>query len=277
VTELRIIGTIAAQELRVNSRNKWTLGFAGIFAVLALTISYFGMVTAGEVGFQGFTRTSASLLNLVLYLVPMVALTMSAVSFTGEKGASELLFSQPVTRTEILIGKIGGLFGAMAAATCFGFGLAGCVIAANTGGEGSVAFLIFAGYSLLLALVFLVIGALVAAACESKAKALGNALFAWFFFVLLYDLLVIGVTFVLKEHTANQFIFLSLFGNPVGMARVGSLMALGDPSMFGAAGAALVKFLGGQARATAILLAGLASWVAIPTAAAAHLLNRQEL
>jgi Cu-processing system permease protein len=275
--DLRTIFTIAGQELRVNSRNKWTLGFAVVFAALALAISYFGMVTAGTIGFQGFTRTSASLLNLVLYLVPMVALTMSAVSFTGEKGASELLFSQPVTRAEILTGKICGLFAAVAAATCFGFGLAGCVIAANAGAEGSMAFLVFAGFALLLALIFLVIGALVAAFRGSRARAFGHVLFAWFFFVLLYDLLVIGMTFVLNEHTANRFIFFSLFGNPVDMARVGSLMALGDPSIFGAAGAALVKFLGGQTRAMLMLLIGLGLWVAIPLISAVRVLNRQNL
>lgn len=106
--------------IRLNSRNKWTLSFAVISAALALAISYFGMITAGEIGFQGFARTSASLLNLVLYLVPIVSLTMGAVSFTG-KGASHPLFSQPVTHWEILAGKIAGLFAAVAAAVGFGF------------------------------------------------------------------------------------------------------------------------------------------------------------
>ena len=273
----RIVATIAGQELRVNSRNKWTVSFAGIFAALALAISYFGMVTAGEIGFQGFTRTSASLLNLVLYLVPIVALTMSAVSFTAERGANELLFSQPVTRAEILTGKICGLFAAVAAATCFGFGLAACVIAANAGAEGSLVFLAFAGFALLLALVFLVIGALIAAYCGSKAKAFGHALFVWFFFVLLYDLLVIGVTFILKEHTANQFVFLSLFGNPVDLVRVGSMLALGEPAVFGAAGAALLKFLGGSVPAMLMLLSALVLWIAAPLAAAMRAMNRQDL
>jgi Cu-processing system permease protein len=273
----RIVATIAGQELRVNTRNKWTISFAAVFAAMALAISYFGMVTAGQIGFQGFTRTSASLLNLVLYLVPIVSLTMSAVSFTGERGATELLFSQPVTRAEILTGKICGLFAAVAAATCFGFGLAACVIAVNAGTEGSVIFLAFGGFALLLALIFLVIGALVATQCRSKAKTFGHALFVWFFFVLLYDLLVIGITFVLKEHTANQFIFLSLFGNPVDLVRVGSMLALGEPAVFGAAGAALLKFLGGPASAMLMLLSALLLWIAVPLATAMCVMNRQDL
>jgi ABC-type transport system involved in multi-copper enzyme maturation permease subunit len=76
-----------------------------VFAALALAISYFGLVTEAVVGFQGFTRTTASLLSVALYLIPMVSLAMGALSFTGEKGASEVLFSQPVARTEILWGS----------------------------------------------------------------------------------------------------------------------------------------------------------------------------
>ena len=90
------VTTIARQELVINIRNRWTLVFAALFGVLVLAISYFGLVTVGTVGFQGFARTSASLLNMVLYIIPLVALTMGTLSFTSEKSASELLFSQPV-------------------------------------------------------------------------------------------------------------------------------------------------------------------------------------
>ena len=99
--DINAVITIAKQELTINIRNKWTLIFAAVFSVLVLAISYFGLLTAGSIGFQGFTRTSASLLNLVLYIVPLVALVMGTLSFTSEKSASELLFAQPVTRSEI--------------------------------------------------------------------------------------------------------------------------------------------------------------------------------
>src|SRR5579871_2389573 len=156
------IVTIAGQESRINIRNRWTLLFAGIFGALALAISYFGLVTEGYAGFQGFERTTASLLSLVLYLVPMVALTMATLSLTGDRGATELLFSQPVARAEILFGKILGLFGSMLTALLFGFGVTGIVIAVEVGTDGLFRFLAFAGIALLLASAFLSIGALLA-------------------------------------------------------------------------------------------------------------------
>lgn len=271
------INTIARQELVINIRNRWTLVFAGVFGVLALAISYFGLVTGGVVGFQGFTRTSASLLNIVLYLVPLVALTMGTLSFTSEKSASELLFSQPVTRGEILLGKFLGLFASIFIATLIGFGLAGVIIAARAGNQGAARYPAFVAFSLLLALIFLSLSAFIATLCRRKSKAFGVALFVWFFFVLFYDLMVIGMTFLLKERTANAFIFGSLFGNPVDMVRVASLMSLNGKDIFGAGGAMLLRFLGGERLSILILLATLAIWVVAPLLCAQRLLRRQDI
>ena len=271
------INTIARQELVINMRNRWTLVFAGLFGVLVLTISYFGLVTGGVVGFQGFARTSASLLNMVLYIVPLVALTMGTLSFTSEKSAGELLFAQPVTRVEILLGKFLGLFASIFTATLIGFGLAGVVIAAKTGTEGSLRYPAFVGFSLLLALIFLSLSAFISVLCRRKSKAFGVALFVWFFFVLFYDLLVIGSTFLFKERTANAFIFGSLFGNPVDMVRVACLITLNGKDIFGAGGAALLRFLGGESLTMVMLLIALAFWVVAPLLIAQRLLRRQDI
>jgi len=275
--DFNAVKTIARQELTVNIRNRWTLIFAALFGALALAISYFGLVTAGAGGFQGFARTSASLLNLVLYIVPLVALTMGCQSFTGEKGAGELLFAQPVTRAEILLGKLAGLFAAITTATVAGFGLAGIVVAARAGAAGAWRYPVLVGLSLLLAMALLALSALVSTLCHRKSKAFGVALFLWFFFVLFYDLIVLGGTFLMKERAANQFIFLSLFGNPVDMARVAGLTALDGKEIFGAAGAALARTLGGDAASMLLLVAGLLAWVAVPFACARRLLRRQDI
>ncbi len=269
--------TIARQELVVNIRNKWILTFAVAFAVLILAISYFGLVTAGTVGFQGFTRTSASLLSLVLYVVPLIALTMGTLSFTSERSVSELLFAQPVTRTEILLGKLAGLFASMVTSTLIGFGAGGLVIAARAGSEGAGRYPAFVGLSLLLALAFLSLSALVAFLFQRKARAFGVTLILWFFFVVFYDLLVIGGTLLFKERTANTLIFASLFGNPVDMVRVSSLIVLDGKEIFGAAGGALVRFLGGDAASLLLLLGGLLLWIVLPFLTSCHLLKRQDI
>ncbi len=266
---------IAREEFRVNARNRWIVAFGWIFALLTLAISYFGMVTAAQVGFQGFTRTTASLLNLVLYLVPMVALVMGVLSFSAE-GGSELLLAQPVTRTQVLVGKLTGVYATLVVSLLFGFGASGLVIALQAGSEGIGPYLLFVAYTLLLALVFVVLGSLASVAAGNRARAIGAALGMWFFFVIFYDLAVIGAGFLFREHIANLIIFLSLFGNPVDLARVASLISLGGPAIFGAAGAALLKFLGGTITSMAALIAGLLAWTGLSFVAASMILRRRD-
>src|SRR5574341_1488106 len=120
----RTIFDIAKQELIINIRNKWTLIFAIVFGALVVSISYFGMRAEGFSGMQNFTRTSASILNLVLYIVPLISLTMGTLSFTGDRGSAELLFSQPVEASQVVIGKMLGLFYSIAFSMISGFFLA---------------------------------------------------------------------------------------------------------------------------------------------------------
>ena len=274
---LHSITTIARQELTVNIRNRWTIIFAGVFTVLVLAISYFGLVTAGAIGFQGFARTSASLLNLVLYVIPLVALTMGTLSFTSDASANELLYSQPVSRVDVLLGKLAGLFASIVTATFIGFGLAGVIIGIKAGTEGAARYPILVGFSLLLALIFLSLSALISVVCKREKKAFGLLVFIWFFFVLFYDLLVIGSTFLFNERTANTLIFGSLFGNPVGIVRVSCLMLLDGRDIFGSAGAALLKATGGEGAGLTVLAVTLAFWIIAPAGLAHTLMRRQDI
>ena len=275
--DFNAIFNIARLELTINIRNRWTLIFAFAFAALVVAIAYFGLVTAGTVGFQGFLRTSASLLNLVLYIVPLVALVMGTMSFTSEKNSGDLLYAQPVTRIEILIGKLGGLFASLLTSTLIGFGLGGLIIAVKAGSEGMLRYPLLVILSMLLGLIFLALSALVAAWSQRKAKAFGITLFLWFFFVLFYDLLVIGGTFLLQERIANRFIFVSLAGNPVDMVRVASLIVLNGKPIFGPAGAALVKFLGGDTASLLALAFGLLGWVVFPIYLSSRSMKSQDI
>jgi hypothetical protein len=84
-----------------------------------------------------------------------------------------------------------------------------------------------------------------------------------------------GTGFLLKERAANMLIFLSLFGNPVDAARVAGLISVGDATIFGAAGAALVKFLGGLSET--ILVFTLVAWAVGPIAMASRVLRGRDL
>lgn len=273
----RVIAQVARQEFVINVRNKWTAIFAVVFGILVVGLSSVGVLAEGFSGMQNFTRTSASLLNLVLYLVPLVALTMGTLSFTGDRGAMELLFSQPLSRAEILCGKLLGVFWSMALSTIIGFTLAGAVVVASTGGEGLGRYVAFVVLSLGLSLIFLSIALLTSTLSRRTSKAFGVALFLWFFFVLFYDLLALAGSLMFRGPSASTFLFLSLFGNPVDMVRVATLILIDNVTIFGAAGAAMLRYFGGPVLSLALLAAALLVWTFAPMILAARLMRRQDL
>jgi Cu-processing system permease protein len=271
------ITAIARDELTNAVRNRWTIIFSIVFGLLAIGIAHFGMKAEGFSGMQSFTRTSASMLNLVLYIVPLVALTMGTLSFCGERGSSELLFAQPLFRSEVVIGKWLGLFFSVALSTLTGFSLAGSIVALNAGTEGLARYVGFVALSLLLGLSFLSLSVLISVFSLRKARAFGYALFCWFFLTLFYDLVVIGSSLLFSGQDANTFLFLSLFGNPVDMVRIASLLILDNVSLFGAAGAALLRFLGGPMLSIILLIAALFLWNILPLLLSLKMLRRQDI
>ena len=191
---LDVTAVIARQEFVVATRARWVAVFSGVFSLLALAIAYFGTATAGVAGVQGFERTTASLLNLVLYLVPLLGLMLGTLALSRDRAGNELLFSQPVHRQHVLYGRVIGTFCGAGVAMLVGFGLAGIVVLWEIGSEGFSRFAGVVVLSLALAAVFVSLGALTGVVCTSRTRAFGLALCLWFFFVLFYDLLIIGST-----------------------------------------------------------------------------------
>ncbi len=275
--EMKEVLQIARMELLASIRNRWTFIYASVFSVLILALSYFGLVTTLAVGFQDLTRTSASILSLSLYLIPFIALVMGSTSLTAEKGLNELIFAQPVTRNQIFLGKLLGLFLSIFASVLIGFSFAGFIIAIKAGSRGILAYAGIVILSLLLAFVFLAISGLISVACHRTAKGIGISLLVGFFFLFIYDLLVIGLTVLMPERIGNRFALLALFGSPIGVTRVAGLILIGGKDLLGSAGTQLIRLLNGEILALALLTLVLLLYIAIPTYLAVHLLSRQDI
>ena len=271
------IGLIAGQEIRLNLRNKWVLSFAVLFTVLTLGLAYFGMVTSGYSGFQDFRRTSASIINLTAYLVPLFALLMGVFSFISNKEYFELLVTQPVSRRQIMLGKYGGLLVALLTATVAGFGISGVISALVIGSAGASRYLAVVGLSFLLAASFLSIAMLIAIAFKRQLTAVGTALGVWFFFIMFYDLVVISMTLYLKKSVLQYVLVFALLGNPVDMVRVMSLLSVGGTTVFGPAGATLIKIFGSTGTISLLFTGVLLLWIVLPLALAIFVFRRQDL
>jgi len=273
------IWTIARRELTVAVRSGWMQVFVAVFTVLALAVSLSGYVVTGGYGFQDFARTSASLMHLVLLLVPLTALLFGVVAVTPAPGDAELIFSQPVTRRTVLFGKLLGVFLALGTAEMIGNSLAGVVVFSRAGADGLPGFVAVVAAALSLTAIFLGLSASVAAGdtSERRARHLAIMLVVWLVAVVLFDIAVLGVSSTLRSTIASRVLIVAAVFNPVDAIRTGTLLAVEGTTAFGAASLAFLRVTGGVMGASLWLAASIAFWIAAPLMIAARRVNRADI
>lgn len=213
---------IAAKEFRDRIRNRWVVAVAVIFSLFALAIAYFGAAQQGSVGFQGVDVTVASLVSLVIYLVPLIALILGYDAIVGEKerGSLELLLSMPITRFEILLGKYLGLAAALASSTVIGFGAGLLPLAASLGANDLYHYTGFVLSAILMGMAFLSLSLSVSVIALDRVRASGVAIALWFFFVLIFDLLLMGALVVSQGNLSSTVFAGLLMLNPADIFRL---------------------------------------------------------
>ena len=260
---------IAEKEVRDGLTNRWLIAYAMLLGGLGLAATATGLDSASGLAIQAFGRTTATLMNLCLLLSPLVAVVMGAALIAGEqeRGTLENLLAQPLTRTELLLGKQIGLLAALTAATVGGFVPAGIAIAVAAGPAVLGHYLLFPAIAALAGAAMASVGVLISVTSRSAVHAQGMAMLTWFAFVLLYDLILMGSLAI--SGLPVEWLAAALIGNPVDAARVLGVLAL-EPDLYllGPAGAFLTTRLSAAGTA-GVLLGVLVLWTVVPAVAAA--------
>ncbi|GDY35717.1 ABC transporter permease [Acidovorax sp. NB1] len=228
--ELTQILTIAAKEFRDRMRNRWVLAVALVFTVFSLAITYFGGAQQGTVGLRSIEFTIASLVSLVIYLIPLIALLLGFDAIVGERerGSLDLLLSLPLTRLELLLGKYLGLAGALTVSTLAGFALVAVLLYRQFGWGGLFHYGGFMASAVLLGLAFLSLALLLSVVVRERTRASGLAIAAWFFFVLVFDLLLLGALVATSGSHGGEAIAYLLLLNPADVFRILNVFSLED-------------------------------------------------
>lgn len=226
--EPRIVVTLLKKEINDSLSNRWFVLYAAAFTGLALLLSWLSLSGGGTGyrGFAGFGRTAASLVNLVLLVVPLMALTLGAGSLVGERerGTLSYLLSQPVNRTEVLLGKYLGLAASLLGALALGFGVSAGVIASRSGQTEFGAYGLLVGFAFVMALGMLSVGFLVSVLTRKAAVATGVSLFLWLILVFVGDLGLMGTALAFKLPIDTLF-NLALI-NPLQVFKMSALISI---------------------------------------------------
>ena len=128
MTSLERVGVLARLELVVTIRRQWVRLFAMIFGLLTSAAAYSvaGLDDAG--GPDGFSRLTVALVPVILMLVPLAALLVGISGQSDEGSGEAFLFTQPLSRSEVLVGCWLGQAAALGGAVVLGFGAGAFVV-----------------------------------------------------------------------------------------------------------------------------------------------------
>lgn len=270
--------TIAAQEVRAGLRNRWVLAITVLLAALALSLALLGSAPVGVVKADPLAVVVVSLASLTIFLVPLIALLLSFDAIVGEheRGTLLLLLSYPLSRWQVVVGKVLGQVAILAVATVLGYGAAGVALWLK-GGVGIDAWLAYGAMmatSVMLGASFVAIGCLASTLVRERATAAGLAVGVWLLFVLLFDTALLGVLVADQGRIVGKTALDALLLlNPTDVYRLFNMTASRSVSVYsGMAGPG-----DPQAVAPWIYIAVLAAWIAVPLAAAVAVFRRRAL
>ncbi len=206
-------------------------------------------------------------------VVPLMALSAGAASVASdrERGMLAYTLAQPVSRTEVLLGKFAGLSGALFACITLGLGVCGLIIAWKGLRSSPASMIWLAGLSFLLALGMLSVGLLISTLARKASVAVGTAIFVWLALVFVSDLALMAGAIAMRLRIEQLFAL--ALANPLQVFKMWSLHAV-DASLdvIGPAGLYATEEYGRTLHA--IFAACLVAWIVVPLTLAAIRLSR---
>lgn len=229
-------------------QNKIVLIYTAI--LLVISFSVFNLESSAAKGI-------ASLLNLVLLVVPLICIIFSTIYIYNSSEFIELLVSQPLKRRTIWLSLFLGLSASLSLAFLIGVGVPTMLYHADATG------LILVVSGLFLTIAFVSIAMLAAGLTRDKAKGIGLAIALWLFFAIIFDAIVLFLLFQFQEYPLENAMVVMSFLNPIDLSRIQILLEMDISALMGYTGAVFREFFGSGLGIT-LSFAGLAVWIFTP-------------
>lgn len=219
---------------------------------------------------ENSSKAILSLLNIVLIVVPLISMIFTTIHYYNSYEFIELMLSQPLSRTSILLSEYGGVALSLLSAFFIGVGIPVVLFSPDDTGIA----LLFAGGA--LTLTFTSIAFLASVKARDKARGIGFVLLLWFYFSLIYDGLVLLVLFTFSDYPMEKFtLALSAF-NPIDLGRIFIMLKMDVSALMGYTGALYKDFFGS---ATGIVFTSgiMLLWITLPLWLAVRVFKHKDL
>lgn len=211
-----------------------------------------------------------SLLNIILLIVPLVAIIFSTIYMYNSTEFIELLVSQPLMRSTIWKSLFWGLSLALTSAFIIGIGLPVLIFVPM----GIAISVILSG--IFITVIFVALAMLCAILMRDKARGIGGAIIVWLFLSLIYDGLILFFMFQYADYPIEKPMVLLTALNPIDLARVQVLLQVDVSALMGYTGAIFKKMFGstlGYTMAVGLMFI----WAILPFILSIKLFNKKDL
>lgn len=198
-----------------------------------------------------------SLLNIILFIVPLISIIFSTIYFYNSSEFIELMVSQPIRRKSIWLSLFGGLAASLGVAFLIGAGLPILVYQPSKTGL----LLVVAG--LFLTIIFIAIALFSSVITRDKAKGIGVSILLWLYFSLIFDGFVLFILFQFADYPLEKIIVGISSLNPIDLSRILVLLQLDTSALMGYTGAVFKDFFGTVTGITVSFFV-LALWIVVP-------------
>ncbi len=239
--------------LRDLLRSKWLIIYTSFYLVVTFALFLLS---------NDMSQAILSLTNIVLYLVPLIAVMFSIIYYYNANEFIQLLLAQPVSRKQLFAGLFTGIAGSLSLSLILGMGIPFVFYGLFVSGHiwdfnillisGILLTVAFSAASIFLALVF-----------KNRIAGFGFSILLWLFFALVYDGIFLLLLSVYSDYPLETFALIMSILNPIDLSRIAVLLKLEISSMMGFTGAVFRQYLGDQS-GMLIAIGIMMLWSAIP-------------
>jgi len=216
-------------ELKQILRSHWMQLVAFLFTFVFVAIIVIQRMALPDM--EGFTRQTASFLNVLLFLLPLFIITIGSMSLAGdiESGWFSLLKTYPMKIAQYIIGKYVAISLAFLLVVLVAFG-----VVLTLGGllDGVQLPIILVILTLLCIFIFVSLGIVLGAMAKTRLFALA--------LLISYALMALGA--VVAGHVLQKLTIISIHINPVEWLRFGYFIFTHQASVLGPAFYGVTKF-----------------------------------
>lgn len=210
-------------------RNKFIIGYTFLLMIMSFAIIYIG---------QDSSKAVITIMNLILFIIPLVSLIFGTIHFYNSGEFIEFLLTQPVDRKSIFLAEYFGLACSLSLGFLIGVGVPVLMYGISVTGIC----LLLTG--IILTFIFVSVAFFSSLINKDRVKGIGLSIIIWLYLTIIFDGIIITVIFLFRDYPIDKLIIILTSLNPVDLGRILILLQVDISALMGFTGATFKNFFG---------------------------------